>query len=95
MTPTAPAATVKRPWSRECMAILKPSPSSPIRFSAGISAFSNHSSPVEPAHTPSLCSMWLARTPGVPFSTMKAVMAPCRPPGSVLAKTRAWSASTA
>ena len=48
MTPTAPAATVKRPWSSEYMAILKPSPSSPIRFSTGISTLSKNSSPVEP-----------------------------------------------
>ena len=33
--PTAPAATVNRPWSMALIAIRKPSPSSPIRFSTG------------------------------------------------------------
>ena len=56
MTPQAPAATVKRPWSSEYIAISNPWPSSPIRFSAGSSTFSKKSSPVEPAQIPSLCS---------------------------------------
>ena len=54
MTPTAPAATVKRPWSRPYIAISKPWPSSPTRFSAGTSTFSKKSSPVEPAQMPEL-----------------------------------------
>ena len=60
---SAPAATVKRPWSSECMAISKPWPSSPIRFSAGTSTFSKKSSPVEPAQMPSLCSVSRRREP--------------------------------
>ena len=39
MTPQAPAATVNRPWSSEYIATLKPSPSLPIRLSAGTSTF--------------------------------------------------------
>ena len=34
-SPTAPAATVKRPWSMALIATRKPSPSSPIRCSTG------------------------------------------------------------
>src|SRR5436853_246608 len=49
MTPHAPAATVKRPWSSPYIAISKPCPSSPTRFSAGTSTFWKKSSPVEPA----------------------------------------------
>src|ERR671931_456056 len=57
ITPHAPAATVKRPWSSPYIAISKPWPSSPIRFSAGTSTFWKKSSPVEPAQTPSLFSV--------------------------------------
>ncbi len=89
MTPRAPAATVKRPWSSEYIAISKPCPSSPIRLSSGTSQFSKKSSPVEPAQMPSLCSMSVAENPGVPFSTTKAEMPLCPASGSVFANTSA------
>src|SRR5436305_1432006 len=45
VTPHAPAATVNRPWSRPYIAISKPWPSSPTRFSAGTATFSKAASP--------------------------------------------------
>src|ERR687888_453328 len=95
MTPHAPAATVKRPWSRPCMAISKPWPSSPTRFSAGTSTFSKKSSPVEPAQMPSLFSVSAVVNPRIPRSTTKAEMPLCFADGSLFAKTRAWSATFA
>src|SRR5712691_6216119 len=95
ITPTAPAATVKRPWSSPYMAISNPWPSSPIRFSAGTSTFSKKSSPVEPAQTPSLCSVSAVVKPLKPFSTRKALMPLCFAPGSVFANTSVWSATDA
>ena len=94
-TPHAPAATVNRPWSSPYIAISKPWPSSPTRFSAGTSTFSKKSSPVEPAQTPSLCSVSRVVTPGHSRSTMKAEMPLCLADGSVLAKTSWWSATLA
>ncbi len=95
ITPHAPAATVKRPWSRPYMAISKPWPSSPTRFSAGTSTFSKKSSPVEPAQMPSLCSVSAVATPGHSRSTMNAEMPLCFAAGSVFAKTSWWSATVA
>jgi hypothetical protein len=92
---TAPAATVKRPWSSPYIAISKPWPSSPMRFSAGTSTFSKKSSPVEPAQMPSLFSVSAVVKPGRPRSSMNAEMPLCFAPGSVLAKTSAWSATSA
>src|SRR5712692_4316225 len=95
ITPTAPAATVKRPWSSPYMAISNPWPSSPIRFSAGTSTFSKKSSPVEPAQTPSLCSVSAVVKPAMPCSSTNAEMPLCFASGSVLANTSAWSATEA
>jgi hypothetical protein len=95
ITPQAPAATVNRPWSRPYMAISKPCPSSPTRFSAGTSTFSKKSSPVEPAQTPSLFSVSRVETPCHSRSTTKAEMPLCFASGSVLAKTSWWSATSA
>src|SRR6266511_321861 len=94
-TPQAPAATVKRPWSRPYIAISKPCPSSPIRFSTGTSTFSKKSSPVEPAQTPSLFSVSRDVKPFAPFSITKALMPLCFAAGSVFANTSAWSATVA
>ena len=90
---SAPAATVNRPWSSECIAISNPWPSSPIRFSAGTSTFSKKSSPVEPAQIPSLSSWSRVVKPGIPFSSTKAVIPLWPASGSVFAKTSAWSAT--
>ena len=87
ITPTAPAATVKRPWSSEFMAILKPSPSSPTRFSAGMCTSEKNSSPVDPAQMPSLFGIWRASTPFHSRSTMNAEMPLWAALGSVLANT--------
>ena len=86
---------MKRPWSSPYIAISKPWPSSPTRFSAGTSTFSKNSSPVEPAQTPSLCSVSVDVNPGMPFSSRKAEIPLCFADGSVLAKTSAWSATVA
>ena len=77
------------------MAISKPWPSSPTRFSAGTSTFSKKSSPVEPAQMPSLFSVSAVESPDIPFSRMNAEMPLCFASGSVLAKTSAWSATAA
>src|SRR5919202_1078559 len=95
ITPHAPAATVKRPWSRPYIAISKPCPSAPTRCSAGTSTFSKKSSPVEPTRTPSLFSMSRAVKPGMLFSSRKAEMPLWPAEGSVFANTSAWSASVA
>src|SRR3954468_1773821 len=95
ITPHAPAATVKRPWSSPYMAISKPCPSSPSMFAAGTSTFWKKSSPVEPAQIPSLCSVSRVDTPGHSRSTMKAEIPLCFASGSVLAKTSWWSATVA
>jgi hypothetical protein len=87
MTPHAPAATVNRPWSRPYIAISKPWPSSPTRFSAGTSTFWKKSSPVDPAQIPSLFSVSWVETPGQPRSTMNAEIPLCFAPGSVFANT--------
>ncbi len=86
---------MKRPWSSPYIAISKPWPSSPIMFAAGTSTFSKNSSPVEPAQTPSLCSVSAAVKPGMPFSSTNAEMPLCCAAGSVFAKTSAWSATVA
>ena len=87
-TPTAPAATVNRPWSSECMAILKPSPSAPTRFSAGTCTLSKNSSPVDPAQTPSLFGICRASMPSQSSSMMNAEMPLWAADGSVFANTR-------
>ena len=86
---TAPAATVNRPWSSECIATSNPCPSSPIRFSAGTSTFSKKSSPVDPAQIPSLCSVSRVVKPFIPFSSTKALIPLCPAAGSVFANTSA------
>lgn len=53
------------------------------------------SSPVEPAQTPSLCSVSAVETPGHSRSTMNAEIPLCFAVGSVLAKTSWWSATDA
>ncbi len=70
------------------MAILNPSPSSPMRFSSGTRTSSKVSSAVGEPRMPILCSTRGAAKPGVSVSTMKALI-PLRPPasGSVSAKT--------
>ena len=86
---------MNRPWSSEYIAISKPWPSSPIRFSAGTSTFSKKSSPVEPAQMPSLFSWSRDVNPGMPFSSTKALIPLCAAAGSVFANTSAWSATVA
>ena len=86
---------MNRPWSSECIAISKPWPSSPIRFSAGTSTFSKKSSPVEPAQMPSLFSVSRVVKPFIPFSSTNALMPLCPAAGSVFANTSAWSATEA
>jgi hypothetical protein len=69
------------------IAILKPSPSSPSRFSAGTRASSNVSSPVVEPAMPSFGSSRATSKPGVSASTTNAEMPEWPASGSVLAKT--------
>ena len=71
------------------MAILKPSPSAPTRFSAGTWTFEKKSSPVEPAQIPSLLGIRRASTPSQARSTTNAEMPLWPAEGSLLAKTSA------
>ncbi len=66
-----------RPPSRVFIATLKPLPSSPSRFSFGTRQFSNTSSMVGDERIPIFFSFLPNENPGVPFSTMKAVMPWC------------------
>ena len=86
---------MKRPWSIALIAIVKPSPSSPTRFSSGTRTLSKASSPVLPAQMPSLPLIVPVVKPGMPRSTMNAVIALCFWPRSSVAKTRKWSATSA
>ena len=63
-----------RPPSRVRRNSLSPSPSSPSRLSAGIRQPLNSSSPVAEAWSPIFSSIRPNVNPGVPFSTMKAVI---------------------
>ena len=71
--PRAWAAMLVRLESMICMAILNPSPSSPMRFSSGTGQSSSHSSAVEEPLMPILPSCLVAVSPGVPCSRIKAV----------------------
>ena len=62
--PTACAAMLRRRRSRVAMAILKPSPSSPMRFAAGTRTSSKVSSAVGEPRIPILCSTRGAEKPG-------------------------------
>ena len=85
--PSACAATPGRERSRIRIAILKPSPSSPSRFAAGMRQSSKVSSPVVEPEIPSFGSSRATAKPGASVSTRKAEMPECPPSGSVFAKT--------
>ena len=61
--PTAPAAVPGRVWSSVCIAILKPSPSSPSRFAAGTCTSWNASAEVSVARWPILSRCFSTVTP--------------------------------
>ena len=61
----------------QLMAILKPSPSSPIRFSTGTRTLLKASSPVLPARTPSLPLIVPVVKPSMPRSSTNAVRPWC------------------
>ena len=67
--PSEQAAMLSRPPSSPAMAILKPSPSAPIRFAAGTRQFSNITIAVGCDFQPSFFSCAPNDSPGVPFST--------------------------
>ena len=94
-SPTAPAATVYRPWSIALIATRKPSPSSPIRFSAGTATLSRLISPVLPARMPSLPWSVPVVRPAIPRSSMNAVTPLWFFDRSTVANTRKWSAMSA
>ena len=76
------APSLKRPMFRMLKAILWPLPISPSRFSFGITASARMSGRVLLPLMPVFFSSAPRLTPGIPFSTMKAVK--CSP--STLAK---------
>ena len=80
--PSDRAAIEMRPPSSTRMASMKPSPSLPSRFSAGITQSSKIISAVSLARRPSLFSFLPGRNPFVPFSTMNAE-SPCVLRGAV------------
>ena len=69
------------------IAILKPSPSSPSRFSAGTRHSSKTSSPVVEPAIPIFGSSPETSKPGASASTTNAEIPPCPASGSVFAKT--------
>ncbi len=77
------------------MATRNPSPSSPIRFSTGTRTSSKSMRPVLPARIPSLPWSVPVVRPGIPRSTMKAVIPLWRFARSTDANTRKWSARSA
>ena len=93
--PQATAPIEIRPASSVCIIILKPWPSLPIRFSAGITQFSKIRSAVAEPLIPIFFSCLPNEKPGVSFSTMK-VEIPWLPRDlSVIAETIYVSASPA
>jgi hypothetical protein len=91
-TPTAPIAVPGRVKSSVAIAILKPSPSSPSRFSAGTRTSWSANADVSVARWPIFSRCFSIATPGVPISTTNADI-PRRPAeGSVFANTTAHSA---
>ncbi len=99
MRPVAPAATVYRPWSSANIAILKPSPGRPTRFSSGTSTSSILKKPVLPARIPHFSFSVPLENPLKLRSRMNALMpdvSRCRFFSmSVQAKTRKLSATSA
>ena len=77
------------------MAILKPSPSPPTRFSSGTHAFSNSSCPVGEPRIPILCSSRPTWNPGASASTTKHEIPRVPAFGSVTANTVYASATPA
>ncbi len=69
------------------IAIVKPSPSSPSRFAAGMRQSSKASSPVVEPLIPIFGSSRVTSKPGASASTTKAEMPPCPSAGSVFANT--------
>src|SRR5574341_1496715 len=91
----APAAMCVRVMSNVRMAILKPSPSAPSRFSTGTSTSSRIRLAVCEARMPIFFSFLPGFTPFQSFSTMKVVTASVPRDGSTVAKTTYTSARPA
>ncbi len=91
--PTACAAIPMRPPSSVVIAILKPSPSRPSRFSSGTRTSVRKISTVPEALTPSLTWCRERSKPGVEASTRNAEIPRAFFAGSVIAKSRQTSAS--
>ena len=73
---------LSRPPSSPAIAILKPSPSAPMRFAIGTRHWSNITIAVGCDFQPSFCSGAPYDSPGVPFSTTRHEM-PRGPPSPV------------
>ena len=86
-TPTAPIAVPGRVKSSVAIAILKPSPSSPMRFATGTRTSWSANADVSVARWPILSRCYSIVTPGVSIGTMNADMPLLPPRGSVFAKT--------
>ena len=91
-TPTAPIAVPGRVTSSTAMAILKPSPSRPSRFSAGIRTSCSANADVSVARWPILSRCDSIVTPGVSIGTMNADMPLLPAFGSVFANTTVQAA---
>src|SRR6476469_3412938 len=87
--PTQPEATLKRPESSADIAILKPSPTSPISALSGTSTSSRNSSAVSEPLRPSLPWMACDEKPSLSVGTRKQAIPRCCFSGSVCAKTSA------
>ena len=94
-SPTAPAATVNRPWSIALIAIEE----ALALFADPVVGRDTHlvevDHPVLPARMPSFPWRVPVVRPGVPRSSRNAVTPLCRFARSTLAKTRKWSARSA
>ena len=71
-TPTAPAAVPGRVKSSVCIAILKPSPSSPSRFAAGMTTSFSANADVSVARWPILSRCFSIETPSASIGTTNA-----------------------
>ena len=94
-TPTAPAAVPGRVKSRVFIAILKPSPSSPSRFSAGTTTSVSANAEVSVARWPILSRCFSSWTPGVSMGTTNADIPRWPLLGSVFANTTVQAARPA
>ena len=81
ITPTHPAATLRRPLRSVCIATAKPSPSAPSMFSTGIRYSVTSNMPVSQVGMPSLAVIASRSMPSPSVSMMNALMRRLPAPG--------------